>query len=86
VFDDIAGGFGYFPNYKQWMGGQFDFQVTDKYRRKRQVPGGWPCIWLCNEDPRLAHYKWDQGPDFAWMEDNCEFVEITDAIFRANTP
>lgn len=85
IFDDIAGGFGYVPAYKNWMGGQFEFTVTDKYKHKRTVRG-WarPTIWVCNLDPRLDAYKPGGRPDFEWMEENCDFVEVTRAIFHAN--
>lgn len=85
VFDDISGGFGFFPSYKLWLGGQFEFSVTDKYKHKRNVKWGKPTIWLCNTDPRLDWYKPGTAPDFEWMEANCDFVEITEAIFHAST-
>jgi len=85
VFDDISGGFGFCPSYKQWMGGQFQFTVTDKYKHKVTVKWGKPTIWLCNRDPRLEWYKPGSAPDFTWMEDNCDFVEILLPIFHANT-
>lgn len=85
IFDDIAGGFSFFPGYKNWMGGQFQFTVTDKFKHKRTVRWGKPTIWLCNTDPRLDFYKPGGAPDWEWMEANCEFVEITSPIFRANT-
>lgn len=85
IFDDIAGGFSFFPGYKNWMGGQFQFTVTDKFKHKRTVRWGKPTIWLCNTDPRLDYYKPGTTPDWEWMEANCEFVEITSAIFRAST-
>ena len=34
VFDDLAGGMEYFHSYKQWLGCQKEFTVTDKYRHK----------------------------------------------------
>lgn len=85
IFDDIAGGFGYVPAYKNWMGGQFEFTVSDKYKHKRSVRWGKPTIWLCNTDPRLDWYKPGSNPDFEWMEQNCDFVELSRAIFHANT-
>lgn len=84
VFDDINGGFGYFPSYKQWLGGQYEFTVNDKYKHKMSVRWGKPSIWLCNTDPRLDAYKPGGRPDFEWMEENCDFVEITEPIFRAS--
>lgn len=85
IFDDISGGFGFFPSYKQWLGGQYEFTVSDKYKHKMSVRWGKPTIWLCNQDPRHDAYKPGGRPDFEWMEDNCDFVEITEPIFRANT-
>uniref|UniRef100_A0AAU6S580 Replication associated protein n=1 Tax=Barbastella barbastellus feces associated gemykolovirus 2 TaxID=3139971 RepID=A0AAU6S580_9VIRU len=84
VFDDIAGGFGFFPSYKQWMGGQYDFTVTDKYKHKVTLRWGKPTIWCCNTDPREDWYKPGSRPDFKWMEENCDFIEIKEPIFRAN--
>jgi hypothetical protein len=85
VFDDISGGFSFFPSYKQWMGGQFQFTVTDKYKHKVTVKWGKPSIWICNTDPRWDCYKAGSSPDFEWMEENCIFYEVTDTIFRANS-
>lgn len=85
VFDDISGGFTFFPSYKQWLGGQFEFSVTDKYRHKVHVKWGKPAIWVCNTDPRLDYYRPGSWPDFAWMEENCDFVELSESIFRANS-
>ncbi|AXL65863.1 replication-associated protein [Tubeweb spider associated circular virus 1] len=84
IFDDMSGGFSFFPSYKQWMGGQFQFTVTDKFKHKRTVRWGKPTIWLCNTDPRLDWYKPGSSPDFGWMEENADFVELTETIFRAN--
>lgn len=84
VFDDISGGFSFFPGYKQWLGGQFQFTVTDKFKHKRTVKWGKPTVWLCNTDPRNDYYKPGSAPDFGWMEENADFVEIQEPIFRAN--
>lgn len=84
IFDDISGGFEFFPNYKQWMGGQFEFTVTDKFKHKRTVKWGKPTIWICNTDPRMEEYPRGKRPDFGWMEDNVWFIECTDTIFRAS--
>ncbi|AXB22640.1 replication associated protein [Lepus americanus faeces associated genomovirus SHP11] len=85
IFDDISGGFSFFPSYKQWMGGQYQFTVTDKYKHKVTLRWGRPTIWLCNTDPREDHYKPGAMPDFAWMEENCVFYECRDTIFHAST-
>lgn len=84
VFDDMMNGLkaGYF-NYKQWLGGQQEFTIQDKYARKQTIKWGKPTIWCCNEDPRF-----DQTAgfiDWAWMDANVMYYEVTDAIFRAST-
>ena len=85
IFDDISGGFGFFPSYKQWLGGQYEFTISDKYKHKMNIRWGKPAIWLCNQDPRYDAYKPGGRPDFEWMEENCVFVEVTNPIFRAST-
>jgi len=88
VFDDMVGGLraGYF-NYKDWMGGQFNFTVQDKYMKKRSIKWGKATIFICNEDPRdlPPAYNDRVGLDWAWMEENCVFYEVKAPIFRANT-
>ena len=84
IFDDISGGFGFFPSYKQWLGGQFQFTVTDKYKHKVTVKLGKPAVWICNRDPRIEWVKPGTNIDFAWMEDNCLFYELQETIFHAN--
>lgn len=84
IFDDISGGFGFFPSYKQWLGGQFQFTVTDKYKHKVTVKWGRPAVWICNRDPRTEWVKPGTNIDFPWMEDNCLFYELQETIFHAN--
>lgn len=80
VFDDMQGGLEFFHSYKFWLGAQKQFYVTDKYKGKRLVEWGKPCIYVSNSDPRH-----DKGADIHWLEGNCIFVELTRAIFHANT-
>lgn len=80
VFDDIMGGLDFFPGYKQWLGGQRCFYVTDKYKGKQYIEWGRPTIWLSNTDPRGA-----AKCDIEWLEGNCVIVQIGTPIFRANT-
>lgn len=75
VFDDLVGGLEHFGSYKAWLGCQGEFTATDKYRHKRRLSWGKPCIYLSNGDPRL-----DKGVDIEWLEGNCTFVEITSPI------
>lgn len=80
VFDDMQGGLEFFHSYKFWLGSQQEFYVTDKYKGKKLVKWGKPCIYVSNGDPRH-----DKGADIHWLEGNCIFVELRSAIFRANT-
>nr|QJB18664.1 MAG: replication-associated protein [Genomoviridae sp.] len=75
VLDDIQGGLEFFHGYKFWLGAQYDFTCTDKYRHKRDVHWGKPTIWTSNRDPRL-----DRGADIGWLEGNCDIVCIDSAI------
>lgn len=75
VFDDLAGGLKFFPNYKSWLGCQFQFYCTDKYKGKKLIFWGKPCIWLSNEDPRT-----NEGVDVDWLDINCDFVRINQPI------
>lgn len=49
VFDDIEWS-SISGSAKSWFGSQRDFSVSDKYRRKRRLRGGIPCIFLVNPD------------------------------------
>lgn len=62
MFDDIQGGFKYFPAYKSWLGQQAEFYCTDKFRKKKYIKWGRPCIWIMNEDP------YTQEVDIDWLE------------------
>jgi len=80
VFDDLIGGFEMFRQYKQWLGGQHEFTVSDKYKRKRKFVWGKPCIMLMNEDPLASPHV-----DIDWLCGNTiihcihnSFVTITD--------
>lgn len=80
VFDDMQGGLEFFHAYKFWLGCQSQFYATDKYKGKRLIHWGKPCIYLSNTDPRL-----DKGADVDWLEGNCDFIYLDTPIFRANT-
>lgn len=89
VFDDMRGGFEYFPAYKEWLGAQPHVSVKVLYREPYAMPWLKPTIWICNLDPRTEAYKAGKSPDFVWMEENCDFIEVTDSLIesisRANT-
>lgn len=75
IFDDISGGFQFFPSYKGWLGCQEEFECTDKYRAKTTIYWGRPTIMCMNSDP-LA----DPHVDVAWLLLNCEIVHIEDPL------
>lgn len=77
VFDDLYGGFKGFPEYKAFLGGQKTVIATDKYRKKVRFNWGKPCIYICQEDPRLTEGK---HVDLQWLEGNCKFIEIKNKI------
>lgn len=78
IFDDIDWD-SIKSSAKSWFGAQRDFSVSDKYRRKRRVCGGIPCIFLCNPDVYV-------GPLFEfvtsdWGRQNISVVEIFNKLY-----
>jgi len=69
----------YFPQWKSFLGCQRTFVLTDKYRKKRTVEWGRPCIWLCNPeyDPRGELLRSRQ-----WLDVNCDFVHLNEPLFN----
>lgn len=80
IFDDIRGGMKFFPAFKEWLGCQAYVTVKELYREPKLVKWGKPSIWVANDDPRLVM----EASDVSWLEANCIFIEVTEAIFRAN--
>jgi len=62
-----------FYNYKQWLGAQFEFEISDKYKRKQTIIWGKPCIVVSND---LPDFK-----DMQWIYINCIIVEIKHPLF-----
>jgi hypothetical protein len=67
IFDDLADWRG-FSSYKAWLGCQWEFAVTDKYKHKQQLIWGRPCIVLANLMPLFD--------EFDWIRQNCFIVDI----------
>jgi len=67
IFDDWEDWSKFFL-YKQFLGAQKEFTISDKYRAKRNVKWGRPCIVIANEDPKFKDWK--------WIEANCFVVDI----------
>lgn len=72
IFDDWQD-WNKFYNYKQFLGAQKEFTVTDKYRKKRSVRWGRPCIVLSNSDPNYGT-TWD----LEWTLGNTIKIDIKD--------
>lgn len=60
-------------SYKQWLGAQQEFIVTDKYVKKKKIIWGKPTIVISNELPLFS----DQN----WIHSNCFIVQINKKIF-----
>lgn len=77
VLDDVD--INFFPAYKQWVGGQREFECTDKYKGKRTFDWHKPVIWTVNEinDPREG-----KNVDRTWLEQNMIFVRINKPLFE----
>lgn len=75
IFDDLMGGFEFFKSYKAWLGCQYEFTISDKYRRKQKIYWGKPSIWLTNDDPHLSIHV-----DHDWLEKNCYIVYVGDTL------
>jgi hypothetical protein len=63
--------------YKSWIGAQNEFNATDKYRAKRTVKWGKPCIWLSNTDPRDCE-KWDRN----WVDGNAVVINLNHRLWE----
>lgn len=58
--------------YKAWLGGQDEFDCTDKFQHKATITWGKPCIFLTNNDPYC-----DLSPDqIEWFELNCIVIQL----------
>jgi len=75
VFDDMEGGMRDI-DYKQWLGAQYEFTVTDKYKRKESIIWNKPCVWLCNKNP----FETEKRVDLEWLEGNALVVHIDKPI------
>lgn len=64
--------------YKSFLGAQKEFVLTDKYRHKRNVKWGKPCIFLCNADMDPI---FNRVEGWEWIRDNCTYVNITERLY-----
>ena len=77
IFDDIEWDF--FPCKKQFIGGQRDFNVSDKYRRKRRVMAGMATIYIMNFK-NFVDMQGDKEWESFYSENSCICL-INDKIF-----
>lgn len=71
IWDDLD--WSKFTQYKQWLGAQQQFTVTDKYKCKMQIQWGKPCIVLSNKEPIF--------PEPSWIDKNCVTVFLNSPLF-----
>lgn len=72
IFDDWED-WGKLFQWKCWIGAQEEFDVTDKYRKKKTVKWGKPAIILSNNEPIF--------PDMAWLKANTMTLQIKGKLF-----
>jgi hypothetical protein len=72
IFDDLPGQLNSF-DYKGFLGAQHDLTVADKYKKKRHIKNGKPCIYISNNDPLKTRKGKD---DKDWLLANCIFVYV----------
>lgn len=77
IFDDFD--WKYLPYKKQFGGGQKQFVVTDKYRKKKTITWGKPSIFIWNPD----NNPWNDftAKEIDWWMVNCIRVVITEPLF-----
>lgn len=74
IFDDFSWDF--IPCKKGFLGAQETFVLTDKYRKKRTVSWGKPCIVLCNDFPVIS------DPNFAdWLQANTISIVLSNKLY-----
>lgn len=75
IFDDVD--FDFLPAAKAFWGAQKTFTLTDRYRKKKTVSFGKPCIFLCNEDQDPFTKKhWSE-----WYADNSIRVHVHNKFY-----
>jgi len=71
----------FFPQWKSFFGAQKCFVLTDKYRKKRTVLWGKPCIWVCNPGPESDPRRALSGTDLEWLRANVLFFDLSLPLF-----
>lgn len=73
IFDDIP--WDRVPVKKAFFGAQKQFVMTDKYKRKKTVHWGKPCIYLCNPEDEPNEIWTD------WYQQNIVYVKIENKLY-----
>jgi len=77
VIDDIKWEF--VPQKKSLFGAQREFTLTDKYRKKRRIKWGKPCIYLFNpEDSPMSELS---GDELSWYNENTVLVILVNKLY-----
>lgn len=77
VIDDID--YKFIPCKKGLLGAQEYVTLTDKYRKKKTLKWGKPCILLCNEDQ--DPFNFIVTDEKRWLEANTIYSKITMPLF-----
>lgn len=75
ILDDFN--WDYVPSKKALIGAQLHITLTDKYRKKRSLEWGNPCIYLCNQDQDVYH----SCKEREWLRANCVYVELNKPLY-----
>jgi len=75
IFDDFDWNF--FPCKKGFLGGQHQFTMTDKYRKKKTIIFGGSVIVLSNH----VEPAWISGLEKDWYQKNIKIIEINEPLF-----
>jgi len=77
IIDDIK--WEYIPQKKSLFGAQHEFTLTDKYKKKKRIKWGKPCIYLFNpEDSPMSGLF---GAELEWYMLNTTYIYINTPLF-----
>lgn len=79
ILDDFN--FEYFHHWKQFLGAQREFTLTDKYKKKLKVVHGAATIVLCNEGHQPQRCKSFNIEDIEWINANCITYYLTNKLY-----
>ncbi|QDJ95217.1 replication-associated protein [Capybara virus 5_cap1_460] len=80
ILDDFN--FKFFPQWKSFLGCQKRFVLTDKYRKKRTVSWGKPCIVLGNDDDESNPCRALPRTSADWITVNCVFYFLGEKLYE----